>query len=101
MQWLITAVVVALIAGVIQAAPGVVGRASAHGEEDRFEIFRGQEGPYLVIVGIQPEKPVVGTVHISITALEAETLLPVDFQRRSCGRIQPKVALLSMSSYFP
>ena len=50
-------------------------RASANG--DAVEIFRAREGPYEVVVGIQPEKPVVGTVHFSVTPLDASTSLPV------------------------
>ena len=52
-----------------------VDRASANGEA--VEIFRGREGPYEVIVAVLPEQPVVGTVHFSITPLNAATLLPV------------------------
>lgn len=49
--------------------------ASANG--DAVEIFRGRGGPYEVVVRILPEKPLVGTVHISITPLDAATSLTV------------------------
>ena len=61
------------LAGLLVVAPA--GRALANG--DAVEIFRGQEGPYEVIVGIQPVEPVVGTVHFSVTPLDASTSLPV------------------------
>ena len=49
--------------------------ASAHG--DAGEIFRGREGSYEIIARALPEEPVVGSVHFSITPLEASTALPV------------------------
>ena len=49
--------------------------ASAHG--DAGEIFRGREGSYEIIVRALPEEPVVGSVHLSITPLEASTALLV------------------------
>ena len=48
--------------------------AKAHG--DAREIFRGREGNYDIIVGVQPEQPAVGVVHFSITPLDASTGLP-------------------------
>ena len=61
------------LAGLLAVAPA--GPALANG--DAVEIFRGREGPYEVIVGIQPVEPVVGTVHFSVTPLDASTSLPV------------------------
>jgi hypothetical protein len=46
--------------------------AAANG--DAFEIFRGREGSYEVVVAVLPEAPAVGTVHFSITPLDAGTL---------------------------
>ena len=45
--------------------------ASANG--DTAEIYRGRSGAYEIIVGVLPEKPVVGAVHFSVTPLEAAT----------------------------
>lgn len=44
---------------------------------DSTEIFRGREGAYEIIVGVQPERPVVGSVHFTVTPLDTETSLPV------------------------
>ena len=49
----------------------LLGLVSANG--DTVEIYRGQEGLYQIIVGVLPEKPVVGAVHFSVTPLEAAT----------------------------
>ena len=40
---------------------------------DAVEIFRGREGHYEIVVAVLPEVPAVGTVHFSITLLEAAT----------------------------
>jgi hypothetical protein len=40
---------------------------------DAVEIFRGREGNYEIVVAVLPEVPAVGTVHFSITLLEAAT----------------------------
>ena len=55
--------------------PPLTSQAAANG--DAIEIFRGREGQYEVIVGIQPEDPVVGTVHFTITPLDSSSSLPV------------------------
>ena len=49
----------------------LLGLLSANG--GTVEIYRGQEGLYQIIVGVLPEKPVVGSVHFSVTPLEAAT----------------------------
>ena len=51
------------------------GLSLANGES--VEIFRGREGAYELIVGVQPETPVVGAIHFTITPLDVETSLPV------------------------
>ena len=51
------------------------GPLSANG--GTLEIFRGRGGSYEVVVGILPERPVVGTVHFSITPLDVSSSLPV------------------------
>ena len=51
------------------------GHSLANGES--VEIFRGREGAYELIVGVQPETPVVGAIHFTITPLDIETSLPV------------------------
>ena len=42
-----------------------------------MEIHRSQEGLYEIIVAVQPEVPVVGSVHVTVTPLDAETSAPV------------------------
>jgi len=41
------------------------------------ELFRGQQGPYMVSVSVLPENTVVGTLHFSVAPLDAATSLPV------------------------
>ena len=53
-----------------------VGSDSISAQSDTVEIFRGKEGPYEAIVGIVPNPPMVGTVHIAVTLVDAETSLP-------------------------
>ena len=77
-RWMLIVVILALVAIGVQAAPGLAGRALAHGEAERLELFRGREGLYLIIVEIQPQNPTVGMIHFSVTPLDAETMLPVD-----------------------
>ena len=61
--FLVLAITLALLPG---------GRASANG--DTVEIVRERAGPYEVVVAILPEKPAVGSVHFSITLLDASTM---------------------------
>ena len=44
---------------------------AANGEA--VEVFRGRQGGYEVVVAIRPETPAVGTVHFSVTPLDADT----------------------------
>lgn len=44
---------------------------------DALEVFRGRQGPYEIAVSVQPEQPTVGTVHFSVTLLDAETSQPI------------------------
>ena len=53
----------------------VSGQAFANG--DSVEIFRGREGAYELVVGVQPETPTVGSIHLTVTPLKAETSQPV------------------------
>ena len=46
-------------------------------DEGATEIFRGRKEAYEIVVGITPEIPVVGTVHLAVTPLDAQTSLPV------------------------
>ncbi len=41
------------------------------------EIFRARQGAYEIVVWVQPERPVVGAAHLTITPLNAETSVPV------------------------
>ena len=77
-RWMLTVAILTLIAIGVQAAPGLVGRALAHGETEPLELFRGQEGLYLIIVEVQPRNPTIGMLHFSVAPFDAETLLPVD-----------------------
>ena len=62
-----------LLGALLTLAPAEGASANGHA----VEIFRGREGSYEIIVAILPEEPVVGTVHFSVTPLDAVTLLPV------------------------
>ena len=54
-----------------------VGAPEVSANGDTLEIYRTREGPYEIAVGILPRIPKVGTVHFSVTPLDAETALPV------------------------
>lgn len=42
------------------------------------EIFRAEkDGDFEIAVGIQPEKPIIGTVHFSVTLSDMNTKLPI------------------------
>ena len=41
--------------------------------EDAFEIYRGQEGNYQIVLGILPEEPLVGVVQFSIVLTSSAT----------------------------
>ncbi len=45
--------------------------AQAHGQGT--EIFRDRQGRYELVVAVQPGKPVLGSVHVTITPLDAAT----------------------------
>ena len=64
-----------LTASAIALSPPFSANALADGKG--VEIFRAREGAYEIIVGVQPEVPVVGTVHITVTPVDLETSLPV------------------------
>lgn len=67
------AALAALAAGL---SPALAGDLSAHG--DATEIFRGTEGAYELVLAVQPEETVVGTIHITITPFDAATSMLVD-----------------------
>ena len=77
-RWMLAVVILTLLAIGVQATPGLVGRALAHGDAERLELFSGQEGLYLITVVVQPQNPTIGMLHFSVTPLDAETMLPVD-----------------------
>ncbi len=78
LRWMLIVAILTLMAIGVQTAPGLVGRALAHEGTERLELFRGREGLYLIIVGVQPQNPAIGMLHFSVTPLDAETMLPVD-----------------------
>ncbi len=49
----------------------LIGLRSAVAHERTVEIFRGQDGRFEVVIAALPERPVVGTVHFSITPVDA------------------------------
>ena len=49
----------------------LIGLRPALAHERAVEIFRGQDGRFEVVIAALPEKPVVGTVHFSITPVDA------------------------------
>lgn len=67
---------VVLLAAAISVTVLSAPNAGADGES--FQIFRGPGGPYEIIVGVQPHKPKVGPMHISVSVLDPDTGLPLD-----------------------
>ena len=67
----------ALITTVVVLLMGLIPSGNAQANGDTSEFFRGREGQYEIILSILPELPQVGTVHFSITPLDASTSQPV------------------------
>ena len=65
----------ALLAAAAALVLPVWGLASANGNS--LEIFRASEGRYEIIVGVQPDAPVVGLAHFTIMPLDLGTSAPV------------------------
>ena len=63
-----------LAAAALVALPGPSLLANGAGAE----IFRGVEGPFRLVVRVQPEEPVLGTVHVTFEPADAETGEPVE-----------------------
>ncbi len=55
----------------------LAGRAQAHGQGSTIVVFRGVAEAYYVEVEVQPARPVVGWVHISVIPHETATSRPV------------------------
>ena len=53
------------------------GRAQAHGQGSTLLVFRGVVGEYYLELEVQPVRPVVGSVHISVIPHETATSRPV------------------------
>ncbi len=67
-----------LLAAVLLAALFMsAGRAQAHGQGSTLVVFRGVTGAYYLEVEVQPVRPVVGSVHISVIPHERATSRPV------------------------
>ena len=67
----LSAGLLALVISFVTMWPAPQGHSGA--DRGAVEIFRGREGAYEITLGVRPEKPVVGTIHFSITPLSAET----------------------------
>ena len=65
----------ALVAAVVAGLPLAWSHMDANGKG--LEIYRASEGRFEVIVSVQPEKPVVGTMHFTIEPVDTETALPI------------------------
>lgn len=50
----------------------------AYADDGAVEVYRGQEGSYELVVRVLPEAPTVGTIHFSLSPLNASTKSPVD-----------------------
>ena len=48
-----------------------------HANGDSVEIFRERSGAYEIVLGVLPARPAVGTVHLTVTPLDARTSAPV------------------------
>ena len=69
---------VLFLTGVVAVAlVGAAPRYTALANGDSVEIFRGSQGPYEIVVSIQPASPMVGTVHITVTPIDAATSEPL------------------------
>ena len=53
------------------------GQANAHGQGSTLLVFRGVVGEYYLELEVQPVRPVVGSVHISVIPHETATSRPV------------------------
>ncbi len=73
----VTALVGLLAAVLLAALFTSAGRAQAHGQGSTIVVFRGVTGAYYVEVEVQPVRPVVGSVHISVIPHERATSRPV------------------------
>lgn len=56
-------------------SPMLESEVNANG--DSVEIFRERSGPYEVVLGVLPQQPTVGTIHLTITPIDAQTSEPV------------------------
>ena len=66
-----------LAAALLAALFTSAGAAHAHGQGSTIVVFRGVSGAYYVEVEVQPVRPVVGQVHISVIPHERATSRPV------------------------
>ena len=57
-------------------SPMVEYEVSANG--DSVEIFRERSGPYEIVLGVLPQQPTVGTIHLTITPIDAQTSDPIE-----------------------
>ena len=64
-----------LVAVLVLLSPIAVVGVNANG--DSVEIFRERSGAYEVVLGVLPERPAVGTVHLTVTPIDAQTSAPV------------------------
>ena len=64
---------VALMAALLASAD----KASAHGQGSTLLVFRGVAGGFYVALEVQPVRPIVGSVHISVIPHETATSRPV------------------------
>ena len=72
-----------------------------------IEVFRQQQGPYEVGVGVIPSTPVVGNLHLTIWVLEAASKQPIteaavtmEAQGPEAGIAGPVTALLTIAQYY-
>ena len=71
----IVKLLVALV--VVPAVLGMPGSGRLRANGDSVEIYRERGGPFELVVGVQPKKPAVGPIHLTLSPLDAATSEPV------------------------
>ena len=51
---------------------------TAHANGESVTVFEGSDGPYTVTVGVLPEEPKVGSVHITVAPVYTDSSEPVE-----------------------
>ncbi len=77
-KFLSVLVILLITVQVVAVSTSVLPVPTTTANGDSFLLFRGTGGPYEIIVGVQPHKPKVGIMHISVSVVESGTDRPID-----------------------